>query len=84
MLFVQRGNAALRREVPIARRLGEREALGLDHSGAAVEFLKAIMLDFVQPVAAGIFLIEQDFRRATMLHNARVSNPVIGCGTSPS
>jgi len=33
MLFVQRGNAALRREVPIARRRGDREALGLDHSG---------------------------------------------------
>jgi hypothetical protein len=25
-----------------------------------------------------VFLIQQDFRRATMLHNARVSNPVIG------
>jgi hypothetical protein len=82
MLFVQRGNAPLRREVPIARRLGEREALGLDHSGAAVEFSKAVMLDFMQPFAAGgglsVFLIQQDFRRATMLHNARVSNPVIG------
>jgi hypothetical protein len=53
MLFVQRSNAAPRREVPIARRLGDREAVGLDHSGAAVEFPKAVMLDFVQPFAAG-------------------------------
>jgi hypothetical protein len=45
------GNAALGWEVPIARRLGK--ALGdLDHSGAAVAFPKAVMLDLVQPFAA--------------------------------
>jgi hypothetical protein len=32
------------------------------------------VLDFVQPFAAGgVFQIQQDFRRATILHNARVS-----------
>jgi hypothetical protein len=65
MLFVQRSNAAPRREVPIARRLGDREAVGLDHSGAAVAFPKAVMLDFVQPFAAGgglsVFQIQRDF-----------------------
>jgi hypothetical protein len=43
---------------------------------------KAVMLDFVQPFAAGgglsIFKNPAGFRRATILHNACVSNPVIG------
>jgi hypothetical protein len=45
----------------------------------AVAFPKAVMLDFVQhsPLEGGlsVFQIQQDFRRATILHNARVSNP---------
>jgi hypothetical protein len=39
------------------------------------------MLDLVQPFAAegglSVFQIQQDFRRARILHNARASNPVI-------
>jgi hypothetical protein len=41
----------------MARRLGDREALGLDHSEAAVGFAKAVILDFVQLFAAGGGLI---------------------------